>query len=79
MPSTSKVVDIGAYRADQLRRRLPLFDPPAPEAPAPGTQATLRFEPAAALSSRQVAHRARMLEHLNHVRAGSAGRFQAPR
>ena len=79
MPSTPKVVDLGAYRADQSRRRLPLFDPPVPEAPA-GTQAALRFEPAVMpLSTRQVAHRARMLEHLRYLRGAPAGRFKALR
>ncbi len=81
MPSTPKIVDLRAYRADQSRRRLPLFDPPEADPPPPGTRATLRFEPAVTpLSARQVTHRARMLRHLGGYLSGaSAGRSKAPR
>ena len=40
MPSTPKIVDLRAYRADQSRQRLPLFDSPDADPPPPGTQAT---------------------------------------
>ena len=78
MMTIPKVVDMREYRADQSRRRLPLFDPPDRDEPRSRPAVTLPFGPPAALSSRQVSHRVRMLEHLGSL-SGVPARFRALR
>jgi len=52
----AKVVDLMGYRQVRERERLPLFEDTRP--------AQLQSSVTTSLSERQVAHRARMLEHL---------------